>query len=109
MTPTRLLPEHHNGWTTEFDIEGVAYEICAQHYTRRRVPKPHEMARQYMRGLPVEMVAETDYEWAVFRRIPLRRVCSVKQVPAGFIFMGGQDVHRSLVNAAKAGIARMAV
>ena len=109
MTLARLLPQHRSDWCEAFDADGVIYEARAHHYTRRRVPRPQEAARAMMRGRPPGMVEETDYEWIVTQRNPPRQVCTVKQVLAGFIFMGSPGVHRTLIGAAKAGINRMAV
>lgn len=83
-------PEFQNGWQL-----GIPHELLgscmirADHHTRSRVPRGHEIVQQICRGgLYPELVKETDFRWIVLAQ--RRRIADIYRVPSG-MFRTTQD------------------
>jgi hypothetical protein len=76
-------PEFQNGWFKEIRHERLGYcLIRADHHSRSRVPRGHEIVRQLSRGRhPLELIREVDFRWTVF--VQRRRIADIFRVPSG--------------------------
>lgn len=87
-------PEYRMGWRDSFEVGGVRVELHARHYTRRRMPRGHEMARQAARGLPLTLVEETDHEWSLI--CAGRHAGTIRRTPGGTWELGHRFYRGSL-------------
>ena len=62
-----MLPagERGDGWRARVEVGGKAWTVVAAHATKRRMPRPGEMARMCSRGRPIAMVTDREHAWSV--------------------------------------------
>lgn len=89
-------PEHIQGWRTQIEIDGVKVDVVAAHHTRKRLPRGHEIARQYGRRGSYSLVDETTHEWRVIASRDLRPA-TCRQNPSGTFVINGQHVRSTKI------------
>lgn len=95
-------PEFRNGWQALYEFDGAEAIVKARHYGRSRVPTPHELVLQSMRGQSPRMVQDPVHEWSVLLEDGRLGRCTIRPTPSGMFQVAGiRQLHRTIEEAVR--------
>ena len=93
-------PEFRNGWRERYEIDGVQAVVEARHFTRSRLPTPHEYVLQTMRGRGAGMVDAPVHEWVALLSDGRLGRGTIRPTPSGLFGMAGASQLHDTIEAA---------